>query len=153
MKIATDTGIKFKVKTSDKKRYQQLLELITIDILKLEQQHPPSQYIITLPMNPIINSSFKKHPMSWDIIHIRLLHPSNSFMKSMCRHQTLYGLPKYCPKKIQKSPCTICYTEKWQLSTSDQQLTQVTFNQYNLSTWTLNFTTSLTSVILSPWSQ
>ena len=33
-------------------------------------------------------------------------------MKAMCRHQNLYGLPKYCPNKIQKLPCTICYTEK-----------------------------------------
>ena len=33
-------------------------------------------------------------------------------MKSMCRHQTLYGLPKHCPKKINKSPCTIFYTAK-----------------------------------------
>ena len=63
-------------------------------------------------MNQIINISFNKHPMSWDISHHCLLHPYNSVMKSMCRHQTLYGLPKHFPKKIHKSPCTICYTSK-----------------------------------------
>ena len=68
--------------------------------------------MITLPMTPIINSSFNKHPMSWDLIHCRLLHPSDSVMKSMCRHQTIYGLPKQCPNKINKATCTICYTAK-----------------------------------------
>ena len=63
-------------------------------------------------MNPIINSSFNKHPISLDIIHRRLRHPSDSVMKTMCHHQTLYGLPKHCPNKIHKSPCTICYTAK-----------------------------------------
>ena len=33
-------------------------------------------------------------------------------MKSMCRHQTLYGLQKHCPKKIHKAPCRIFYTSK-----------------------------------------
>ena len=50
--------------------------------------------------------------MSRELIRLHLLHPSNSVMKSMCRHQTLYGLPKHCPKKIHKAPCAICYTEK-----------------------------------------
>ena len=40
LQITTDTGIKFKVETSDKERDQQLLDFITIDILKLEQQNP-----------------------------------------------------------------------------------------------------------------
>ena len=63
-------------------------------------------------MNPIINSSFNKHPMSWELIHIRLLHPSESFMKTMCCHQTLDGLPKKFPKKIHKVPYKIFYSEK-----------------------------------------
>ena len=105
-----DTGIKFKFETSAKEIDQKLLYFIIIDILKLEQQHPSSQYIITLPMNPIINSSFNKHPMSWYIIHFRLLQTSDSFIKAMCHHETLYGLPKHCPKKIHKAPCTIFNT-------------------------------------------
>ena len=63
-------------------------------------------------MNPIINISFNKHGMSWEIIHLRNLHPSESVMKAMCRHKTLDGLPKPFPKKIHKAPCTICYTAK-----------------------------------------
>ena len=63
-------------------------------------------------MNPIINSYFNKHPMSWELIHCRLLHPSDSVMKAMCHHQTLYGFPNNCPKKMHKAPCTIYYTSK-----------------------------------------
>ena len=62
--MTTDTAIKFKVETSDKERYQQLFEFVTIDIIKLGQKHPSSKYIINLPMNKIINISFNKHPMS-----------------------------------------------------------------------------------------
>ena len=61
--MTTDTGMKFKVETPYKERYQQLLEFITVDILKLEDQHPSSQETTTIPMNTIINSSFKKYLM------------------------------------------------------------------------------------------
>ena len=153
VQMTTYTGIKFKVETSAKERYQKLLDFITIDILKLEQQPPSSQYIITLSMNPIINSSLNKHPMQWEIIHRRLLRPFESAMKEMCLHQTLYVIPRHYPKKIHKSPRTIHHTEKRQLSTREQQFKPVTFNQENLFTWTLNFTISLLSVVLSPCSQ
>ena len=132
---------KIQVETPAKERYQQLLDFITIDILKLEWQYPSSQYIITLPMTPIINISINKHPMSWELVHFRLLHPFYSVVKSMCHHQTLDGLPKYFPKEINKTPCTICYTEKLQLATRAQQLKSVTFNQDNSFTWNLTFIT------------
>ena len=77
---------------------------------KFEQKHPSSHYIITLTMTPIINRYSNKHPISWDLIHRLILHPSDGVMKSMCRHQTLNGLPKHCPNKINKAPCTIWYT-------------------------------------------
>ena len=93
LQIATDTGKKLKVETTVNEIYQQLLDLVTIDSIKIEQQHYSYQYIITLLMNPIINSSFKKYPMSWEIIHCRLSHPSDSVKKSTCCHQTLNGLP------------------------------------------------------------
>ena len=99
-----------KVETSAKERYQQLLDFINIDILKLEQQHNYSEEIINIYTNTINNSSFNKHTISWELIHFCLLHPSDSVMKVMCRHKTLYGLPKQCPKKIHKAPCKICYT-------------------------------------------
>ena len=88
------------------------MDFINIDILKLEHQQPSSQDIITLPMNPIVNIYFNKQPMLWDIISRFLLHPSDSVMKAMCRHQTLDGLPKYFPNKIHKAPFTICCTAK-----------------------------------------
>ena len=62
-------------------------------------------------MNPIINISFNKHPMSWELIHWRLLYPYESVMKAIFRHQTLDVIPKF-PNKIHKSPCTICCTAK-----------------------------------------
>ena len=33
-------------------------------------------------------------------------------MKSMCRHQTLIGISKQFPKKLNQAPPTICYTAK-----------------------------------------
>ena len=32
-------------------------------------------------------------------------------MKSMCRHKTITGLPKYCPNNLNQLICTICYTQ------------------------------------------
>ena len=112
VKMTTDTGIKFKVETSVKEIYQQLLDFITIDLLKIEQTHPSSQEIVTLTMNSIINNSFNKHPMSWELIHLPIINPSSIAMKVMCHHQTLYGLPKHSPNKMNKAPCIICYKEK-----------------------------------------
>ena len=63
-------------------------------------------------MTPIINSYFNKHPISWELIHLRILHLSDRVMKQMCRLQTLTGLPKHCPNKLNQKPCTICYTAK-----------------------------------------
>ena len=63
-------------------------------------------------MNTIINSYFKKHPISWELIRCPLLHPYKNVMKVIFRHQTLDGLPKHFPKKISKAPCTICYKAK-----------------------------------------
>ena len=75
LKMTTDTGIKFKVETSAKERDQQLFDFITVDILKLAQKHNASEKIINLYMNPIINSYFNKHSMSWELIHGLLLQP------------------------------------------------------------------------------
>ena len=64
LQTTTDTGIKFKVDTSTKERDQQLSDFINIYTIKLEQKHNSSEDIINLSTNPIINSSFNKHPMS-----------------------------------------------------------------------------------------
>ena len=90
--MTTDTEIEFKVETSAKERDQQLLDFITIDVLKIENKHSSSQYIIPLPTTPITNSSFKKHPMSWELIHLRIIHPSDSFTKEICCQITMYNL-------------------------------------------------------------
>ena len=81
VQITTYTGKNLKFETTVKERYQQLLDFITIDVLNIDQQHPSSQYIITLPMTPIIKSSFNKHPMSWELINILLLHQYHSVRK------------------------------------------------------------------------
>ena len=51
LQITTDTGIKLKFETIVKEKNQQILDLTTIDILKIEQQHPSGQYIINLPIS------------------------------------------------------------------------------------------------------
>ena len=50
--------------------------------------------------------------MPWELIHFRLLRPSDSVMKAMCCNQTLNVLPKHCPKKLNKAIFTICFTAK-----------------------------------------
>ena len=148
--MTTYTGIKFKVETSAKEKYQQLLDFITIDILKIEQHHNYSEDIMELSKNPIINRSFNKHPMSWELIHRRLLHPCESVMKAMCRNQTIDGLPKIFPRKYTKHHAQSSTQQKRQLQKKEHQLTPVTFNQENLLTWTLNFTTSISYVVSPP---
>ena len=65
IQITVDAGIEFKVETTVKERYHQLLNLITIDLLNNDQQHTSGQYSITLSMTQIINSYFNKYPMVW----------------------------------------------------------------------------------------
>ena len=124
LQITTDTVNKLKVKTKVKEGHQQLLNFITIYFIKVEQQQSLYHNIISLPMTPIINIYFNKHPMSWELIHLRLLRSSDSFMKAIWCHQTLTGLTKHCP---------IYLNEKiWQLYLKAQILTQLTFKQDKL---------------------
>ena len=86
-------------------------------------------------MDPITNISLKKHPMSLELIHIRLLHPCYSFIKEICRHQKLTGLPKQCHKNINESPCILCFMGKWQFPSKVQLLKPLAFDQESFSTW------------------
>ena len=141
--MTTDTSLKVNVETSTKEIDLQLLDFITIDILKVEQQHTSIQNIITMPMNPIINISFSKHSISWDLIHHRILRPSESVMKEMCHNKTLDGLQKNCTNKIHTSTCTISYTAKTTtiingttVDTSNLQpgeLVHIDFSFYNIT--------------------
>ena len=72
--------MKLKVKTLVKERYQKLLDFITIDVLNIGKKNS-SQDINTLPTTPTINSYLKKYPMLWELINLRLVHPSESVMK------------------------------------------------------------------------
>ena len=87
------------------------MDFITIYVLKIELQHYSDQDIITLPITPIANSYYNKHSMTQELKNLCLLHRSDSVMKEMCHHQTLTGLPKYFPNKLNRVPCTMCYTE------------------------------------------
>ena len=64
--------------------------------------------------------------MTWKLIHIYLLCPSDSFMKAMCHHQTINGLTKKCPNKLNQAKCAIFYTAK--ITTSPQGTTVDTIN-------------------------
>ena len=88
-------------------------------------------------MNKIINSSFNKHPMSWDLIHFRLFNPSDSAIKAMCRHETQDGLKKTVLIKYTNNHVQYATHQKLQLSTRPQKLIPVTLNQENLFTWDL----------------
>ena len=94
LQTTTYTGNKLKFETTARERDQESLVLITIDVLKTEQQNYSDEDIITLLMTQIINSSFNKHSMSWELIHHHILQPSDSDMKEMCCHQTLAGIPE-----------------------------------------------------------
>ena len=111
VQMTTDRRIKLIVETSAKEIDKQLLYFITIDILKLEQQYPSSQDIITLPMNPIINRSFNKQHMPWDLIHCRLLFHYDSVMKAMCCHQNLDGLPNIFLRKYTNTMYNILHNK------------------------------------------
>ena len=90
----------------------QLLDCIIIETIKVERQKYQENDIITLPMDQIIYGSFKKNPMSWELIHRRLLNPYESVIKAMFRHQTLIGLIKHCPNNINEAPCTVYFIFK-----------------------------------------
>ena len=113
------------------------MEFITIDVIEVEQQQYPYQGIITLPMNPIINSYSNKHPMKWEIIHRRLLHPYDSFMTEMCHHQTLTVIPKHLPKKLNTAQCKIFYIDKMTTFPKGETVEKLTSNQKNFLTSTL----------------
>ena len=84
-------------------------------------------------MTPIINSSFNKHPISWELIRRRLLHPSDIVMKLMYRHQTLDGLPKQRPNKLNKASCTICCILKMTTLPKGKKLAPVTSSRRTYS--------------------
>ena len=63
-------------------------------------------------MTPIINISFNTHPISWELIILRLIYSSYSVMKVMFYHQTITGLLKHCTNKINQAALTLCYKEK-----------------------------------------
>ena len=62
LKTIKDTGKKLKVEAPVKERDQQLLDLIKMDVLKIEQQIFSVQDNINIPMTTIINISFNKTP-------------------------------------------------------------------------------------------
>ena len=81
MKFKTDMGNKIKVETDTKYIEKQLLEYILIDIIKVLKHPLLEQNIINISMDPIINISFKKSRMTWELIYCRLFHTSDSVMK------------------------------------------------------------------------
>ena len=107
------------MKQNPKKRYLKLLDFITIDIIKTEQQSP-EQDIITFTMDQIINISFRKHPISWERIFHHILYPYDSVIKGMFHHQTLTGIPKHCHKYINESPCILLFISKMKISLEAQ---------------------------------
>jgi len=78
------------------------------------------QFVVVRPINlstprtlpiPIINSATSEAPLNRLLVHQRLGHGSDEVLDTMCRKQSLLGLPKQ-PYPARKCPCIICITTK-----------------------------------------
>ena len=66
-------------------------------------------------MYPIINISFYKNPMPWELIHLRLIHPYEIVMREILRCQNLTGIPKHYLNTINEAPCPVYFIEKMKI--------------------------------------
>ena len=102
-----------------------------------------------------IKSSLKN--IAWKLIHCRLLHPYQSYMKAMCHRQTLPVIPNQFPNKINKAPQTVYSTAKitpfLKCTTVDTTkftpgyLLRVDFNLYYVTS--IRYFTSMLTVVCS----
>ena len=83
-------------------------------------------------MDTIINIPFKKHPMSFELIHSCPIHPYGSVMEEIWCHRNLTGIQKHFPKKINESPYTVCFTEKMTILTRGTTVDTTKFQQVEL---------------------
>ena len=105
--FTTDLGNKIKVETETKHRYQHLLDFIPIEIVKFDIQTLSETNTITIYTDPILNSSFNKNLIIWELTHNCLLHSSDSVLKAIWHHQTLTWILEHGPKKTNDTSCTI----------------------------------------------
>ena len=131
LQITTNTGKKVKVETESREIYQKLLDFIKIEITEVEQQKSTENDIINLPMDPIVNISSSKHPMSWELINCRLLLPNESVMKSMFLHKNITRPQKTPPIIPMNHHAQYVLHQERQFSLEAKLLTPLTFNKYN----------------------
>ena len=87
-------GKKTRTNTMSRQRDEQLLDFLQIDIItgllpQHQQQTTNSVHLdSTYPlMSPQACHSFSETPLTWELLHRRLLHPSDHAMDAMCRLQ------------------------------------------------------------------
>ena len=89
-----------------------LLEYVKINILKpIHSQQQRSN----IPLPTMNKGIFSKlgHNLSYEALHRRLSHIWEKKITTMCKQQTLIGLPKVKPKRHHDAcPCTICIPTK-----------------------------------------
>jgi len=85
---------------------KQLLDYHEFRIVKPKLLHASPQNI-----SPIVNSATSESPLSRLLVHQRLGHNCDEVLDTMCRRQSLLGLPKH-PFPPRKCPCIICITTK-----------------------------------------
>jgi hypothetical protein len=89
LSITTNAGINLHFPSIKHHSHQQLLDYHQFNVVK--PIHCP---IITVPSTPIVNSAISESPLNRLLLHQCLGHNSDIVLDTMCRHQTLLGLPK-----------------------------------------------------------
>ena len=65
LQFTTALGNNLKIEIDTKHRYQQLIDFIPIEIIKVYKKPLSEPNIITISVDHIINNSFNKTPITW----------------------------------------------------------------------------------------
>jgi hypothetical protein len=107
LSITTSSGITLLFPSITQHTDKQLLDYHKFIIVKPKACTP-----IAFPSKPIANSATSELPLNRLLAHQRLGHSCDEVLDTMCRQQSLLGLPKR-PFPPQSCPCTICITAKF----------------------------------------
>jgi hypothetical protein len=106
LSIVTSSGTTLQFPSIQHNVNDQLLDYHLFNIVK------PKTSICNPPLvSPIGNGATSEASLNRLLVHQRLGHSSDKVIDSMCRQQSLLGLPK-TPFSQRSSPCTICLTTK-----------------------------------------
>ncbi len=107
LSITTSNGTNIKFPSVPRHSDQQLLDYHEFIVVRPNPSTP-----ITISSQPIANSATSELPLTRLLVHQRLGHGCDTVLDTMCRNQTLLGLPKR-PFPSRSCPCPICITTKF----------------------------------------